>query len=88
MPTRKLIPLAIDALGVKNTTSKVEVILTADRTLMSNYHGNEFIGFGATAPPNVVPVKYLARDIRWTRVIMKSYFGGKRYSKISSSFYY
>ncbi len=31
------------------------IILTADRTLMSNYRSNEFLGFGATAPPNVVP---------------------------------
>ncbi|MBS7643789.1 B12-binding domain-containing radical SAM protein [Candidatus Bathyarchaeota archaeon] len=31
------------------------IVLTADRTLMSNYHGNEFIGFGSTAPPNIVP---------------------------------
>ncbi|RLI20622.1 radical SAM protein, partial [Candidatus Bathyarchaeota archaeon] len=29
--------------------------MTADRTLMSNYHQNEFLGFGTTAPPNVVP---------------------------------
>jgi len=33
----------------------VQVLLTADRTLMSNYHNNEFLGFGTTAPPNVVP---------------------------------
>ena len=32
-----------------------EIVLTADRTLMSNYRGNEFIGFGSTAPPNLVP---------------------------------
>jgi radical SAM superfamily enzyme YgiQ (UPF0313 family) len=32
-----------------------KILLTADRTLMSNYHNNEFLGFGATAPPNVVP---------------------------------
>ncbi|MGB9779095.1 MAG: radical SAM protein, partial [Candidatus Bathyarchaeales archaeon] len=31
------------------------VILTADRTLMSDYHANEFIGFGTCAPPNVIP---------------------------------
>ncbi|MFQ6086746.1 MAG: B12-binding domain-containing radical SAM protein [Candidatus Bathyarchaeia archaeon] len=41
--------------GGKNTTLSAEVILTADRTLMSNYHRNEFVGFGATAPSNVVP---------------------------------
>ena len=32
-----------------------EIILTADRTLMSDYRGNEFIGFGSTAPPNLLP---------------------------------
>jgi radical SAM superfamily enzyme YgiQ (UPF0313 family) len=34
---------------------KPEVLLTADRTLMSNYHENEFLGFGTCAPPNFVP---------------------------------
>jgi len=33
----------------------MSVVLTADRTLMSNYHNNEFAGFATTAPPNVVP---------------------------------
>ncbi|MCS7366387.1 MAG: B12-binding domain-containing radical SAM protein [archaeon YNP-WB-062] len=33
----------------------MKVLLTADRTLMSNHHGLEFLGFGASAPPNVVP---------------------------------
>ncbi len=32
-----------------------EVLLTADRTLMSNYHQNEFLGFGTCAPPNFIP---------------------------------
>lgn len=32
-----------------------EVILTADRTLMSNYHKNEFLGFSTCAPPNFIP---------------------------------
>ncbi len=32
-----------------------EVLLTADRTLMSNYHHNEFLGFGTCAPPNFIP---------------------------------
>lgn len=31
------------------------VLLTADRTLMSDYHENEFIGFGTCVPPNVIP---------------------------------
>jgi radical SAM superfamily enzyme YgiQ (UPF0313 family) len=32
-----------------------KVLLTADRTLMSDYHHNEFVGFGTCAPPNVIP---------------------------------
>jgi len=32
-----------------------EVLLTADRTLMSDYHRHEFVGFGTCAPPNVIP---------------------------------
>ncbi len=32
-----------------------EVILTADRTLMSDYHHHIFVGFGTCAPPNVIP---------------------------------
>ena len=35
--------------------NKAEVLLTCDRTLMSDYHGNEFIGFGTCAPPNFIP---------------------------------
>ena len=32
-----------------------QVLLTSDRTLMSDYHKNEFVGFGTCAPPNFVP---------------------------------
>ncbi len=32
-----------------------QILLTGDRTLMSNYHNNEFLGFGTCAPPNFVP---------------------------------
>lgn len=32
-----------------------KVLLTADRTLMSDYHHNIFVGFGTCAPPNVIP---------------------------------
>jgi len=32
-----------------------DILLTSDSTLMSNYHGNEFLGFGACAPPNFIP---------------------------------
>ena len=34
---------------------QAEVLLTCDQTLMSNYHDNEFIGFGTCAPPNFIP---------------------------------
>ncbi|HEC94362.1 MAG TPA: B12-binding domain-containing radical SAM protein [Thermoplasmatales archaeon] len=33
----------------------MEVVLTADKTLMSNYHGKIFLGFGTSAPPNWLP---------------------------------
>lgn len=32
-----------------------KILLTSDRTLMSNYHQNEFVGFGTCAPPNFIP---------------------------------
>jgi len=35
--------------------ANMKVLLTADRTLMGNYHNDEFLGFGTTAPPNVIP---------------------------------
>jgi len=35
--------------------TKLKVLLTADRPLMSNYHNKEFFGFGTASPPNVVP---------------------------------
>lgn len=37
------------------TTFVPDILLTADRTLMSNHHGLEFLGFGTTVPPNFVP---------------------------------
>lgn len=33
----------------------MDVLLTADRTLMSTYHSNEFLGFGTTSPENFFP---------------------------------
>jgi radical SAM superfamily enzyme YgiQ (UPF0313 family) len=33
----------------------MDVLLTADRTLMSTYHSNEFVGFGTTSPENFFP---------------------------------
>lgn len=32
-----------------------KILLTADASLMSDYRKNEFLGFGACAPPNVIP---------------------------------
>ncbi|MEM3648676.1 MAG: radical SAM protein [Thermoproteota archaeon] len=34
-----------------------DVVLSVDRTLMSNHHGKEFLGFLATGPPVMVPEK-------------------------------
>ncbi|MGQ9530799.1 MAG: B12-binding domain-containing radical SAM protein [Candidatus Bathycorpusculaceae bacterium] len=36
-------------------TAADKILLTADRTLMSDYHQNIFLGFGTCAPPNVIP---------------------------------
>lgn len=33
----------------------MDILLTADRTMMSTYHSNEFVGFGTTAPENFFP---------------------------------
>lgn len=32
-----------------------KIVLTSDRTLMSDYRENEFLGFGTCAPPNFIP---------------------------------
>jgi hypothetical protein len=32
------------------STEKIDIILTTDRTMMSNHHGKEFLGFMATGP--------------------------------------
>jgi len=32
-----------------------EVVITTDRTMMSNHHGKEFLGFGATGVPVIFP---------------------------------
>jgi len=37
------------------TNNGFDILLTADRTLMSNYHSNEFLGFGTCAPSNFIP---------------------------------
>lgn len=34
---------------------EIEIVITTDRTMMTNHHGKEFIGFIATAPPIVLP---------------------------------
>jgi radical SAM superfamily enzyme YgiQ (UPF0313 family) len=46
---------AAQKMGECGWMNKAEVLLTCDRTLMSNYHGNEFVGFGTCAPPNFIP---------------------------------
>jgi hypothetical protein len=40
---------------MENAGKGCEVVLTADHTLMSDYHHNEFVGFGTYAPPNFIP---------------------------------
>ena len=35
--------------------SKAEIVITSDRTMMTNHHGKEFLGFIATAPPVILP---------------------------------
>ena len=45
--------MSANSLQEKSTDKRI--VLTADRTLMSDYHKNEFIGFGTCAPPNVIP---------------------------------
>ena len=36
-------------------TERFEIILTTDRTMMTNHHGKEFLGFMATGPPIGMP---------------------------------
>jgi len=36
---------------------RFDVVLSVDRTLMTNHHGKEFLGFLATGPPVMVPEK-------------------------------
>jgi radical SAM superfamily enzyme YgiQ (UPF0313 family) len=40
---------------MKDDSVENKILLTADRTLMSDYRRNEFLGFGACAPPNFIP---------------------------------
>ncbi len=35
--------------------NRYEVVITSDRTMMSNHHGKEFLGFVATGPPIALP---------------------------------
>lgn len=37
------------------STEEIDIILTTDRTMMSNHHGKEFLGFMATGPPIGMP---------------------------------
>ncbi|MEM3254669.1 MAG: hypothetical protein QW765_06340, partial [Fervidicoccaceae archaeon] len=36
---------------------KADVIITTDRTMMSNHHRKEFLGFVSTGPPIALPEK-------------------------------
>ena len=38
-----------------------EVVITSDRTMMSNHHGKEFIGFMATSPAIGMPERLWMR---------------------------
>ena len=40
---------------VMEKTLKAEIVITTDRTMMTNHHGKEFIGFMATGPPIGIP---------------------------------
>jgi len=40
---------------MQETAVASKVLFTTDRTLMSDYHQNMFLGFGICAPPNVIP---------------------------------
>ena len=48
-PDTKHLPKSIQKMA------NMKALLTTDRTLMSNYHNDEFQGFGTTVPPNVIP---------------------------------
>jgi hypothetical protein len=32
-----------------------EIVITCDRTMMSDHHGKEFLGFGTTTPAYILP---------------------------------
>jgi len=36
----------------------VDVVLTTDRTMMTNHHGKEFLGFGTTGVPVIMPERF------------------------------
>ena len=40
---------------VRKEIEMADILLTADKTLVSDYHSNVFLGFGTCAPPNFVP---------------------------------
>ena len=49
----------------------MDVVLTADKTLMSNYHGKIFLGFGTSAPPNWLP-EWLFRYLFFPKIKTKN----------------
>jgi hypothetical protein len=38
-----------------------DIVLTADRTMMSTHHGSEFLGFGTCIPPFILPTSIYSR---------------------------
>lgn len=50
-----ILKLTIVFVAGARAMSHNKILLTADRTLMSDYHSHEFVGFGTCAPPNVIP---------------------------------
>ena len=66
------------------------MVLTADDTLMSDYHNNEFLGFGACAPPSFIPqwlFKCLEHDFHWLDNLLEWTFTGKWYNRLLREFY-
>jgi len=43
---------------------KYEIVLTVDRSMMSNHHGKEFLGFMATGPAMGIPYGSGLRPLR------------------------
>lgn len=40
---------------MSKSSTKFDIVITSDRTMMTNHHGREFLGFVATGPPLAMP---------------------------------